>query len=147
MSDDLESPNGLESLEPPVFANLWWGLSRGIALACLPLLLRMVQGGYIYSRIPGAQSPSSGTTTALAIFALGSGLGLVAGLLRPLGKSFLGSLVFGVLLVEAGVWGLWHFVRQGAGTLDATTLAATAGFGVLLGAAFYLSQRHEKRRT
>lgn len=137
-----------EAAEPTVFANLWWGLSRGVALACLPLLLRMLQGGYVYSRIPGAESPGIGTSTDLAIFALGGGLGLVAGLLRPLGrKSFLGSLLFGLLLVEAGVWGLWHFVRQGAGTPDGRTLGASAGFGVLLGAAFYLSQQHEKGRV
>jgi len=138
--DDPEVPG------PGVLANLWWGVSRGVALACLPLLLRMVQGGYVYSRIPGADSPAVGTETDLAIFALGGGLGLVAGLLRPLGRSFLGSLVFGVLLVEAGVWGLWHFVRQGDAALDSTTLGATAVFGVLLGAAFYLSQQHEKGR-
>ena len=140
MSDDLELP------KPSVLANLWWGLSRGIALACLPLLLRMVQGGSVYSRIPGAESRAAGTETDLAIFALGGGLGVVAGLLRPLGNSFLGSLMFGVVLVEAGVWGLWHFVRQSAGALDLITISATAVFGVLLGAAFYLSQQYEKGR-
>jgi hypothetical protein len=89
----------------------------------------MVQGGYVYSRIPGAEATGSGTTTDIAIFAMGGGLGLVAGLLRPLGKTFLGSLVFGVILVEVGVWGLWRFVRQGSGTPELTTLAASGGLG------------------
>jgi predicted membrane-bound spermidine synthase len=141
MSGSVGSPG------PTVLANIWWGVSRGIALACLPLLLRMVQIGYVDSRIPGAESPGSGVPTDLAIFALGGGLGLVAGLLRPMGRTFLGSLLFGVVLVEAGVWGLWHFVRLDGGAPDRTTLAATAGFGLLLGAAFYLSQQHEKART
>ena len=140
MSDDAGPPS------PTLLRNLWWGVSRGVALACLPLLLRMVQGGYVYSRIPGAEATGAGTTTDVAIFAMGGGLGLVAGLLRPLGRTFLGSLVFGVVLVEVGVWGLWRFVRQGAGTPELTTLAASAVFGVLLGAAFYLSGLHEQGR-
>jgi hypothetical protein len=140
MSDAPERPG------PNVPANIWWGVSRGVALACLPLALRMLQGGYVYSRIPGAESAGTGTETDLAIFALGGGLGVVAGLLRPLGNTFLGSLLFGVLLVEAGVWGLWYFVRQSAGTPDWRALGATAGFGLLLGAAFYLSRQHDKGR-
>jgi hypothetical protein len=132
---------------PGILANLWWGVSRGVALACLPLLLRMFQGGYLSSRIPGTSTPGVGTSTDLAIFALGAGLGVVAGLLRPLARSFAGSLLFGVLLVQAGVWGLWHFVRRSPGTLDWRVAAAAAGFGLLLGAAFYVSQQQERRRV
>ena len=138
---------GIAAPRPGILANLWWGVSRGVALACLPLLLRMFQGGYLSSRIPGTSSPGVGTSTDLAIFALGAGLGVVAGLLRPLSRSFAGSLLFGVLLVQAGVWGLWHFVRRDAGTLDWRATAAAAGFGVLLGAAFYVSQQQERRRV
>lgn len=140
MTDEVDRPSS------GLLRNLWWGLSRGIALACLPLLLRMVQGGYIYSRVPGAESGGQGTATDFAIFAMGGGLGLVAGLLRPLGKTFLGSLVFGVVLVEVGVWGLWRFVREWSDTPELTTLASSAVFGVLLGAAFYLSGLHERGR-
>jgi hypothetical protein len=106
----------------------------------------MLQGGYLASRIPGASSPGIGTETDLAIFGFGAGLGLVAGLLRPLARSFVGSLVFGVLLVEAGVWGLWHLVRRDAQAPNWTTLGATAVFGLLLGVAYYISQQHEKRQ-
>ena len=130
-----------------VLANLWWGTSRGVALACLPVAFRMLQGGYLVSRVPEAARPSAGLEVDLATLALGAGLGAVAGLLRPLTRSFLGSLLFGVLIVEIGAIGLWYFVRQSARGLEPTTLAAAGIFGLLLGAACYISQQPEKRRV
>jgi hypothetical protein len=70
----------------------------------------------------------------------------VAGLLRPLTRSFLGSLLFGVLLVEFGAVSLWYFVRQSSRGPELSTLIAAGVFGLLLGAAAYISQQPEKRQ-
>jgi hypothetical protein len=142
-------PDGNDtSLPVNVWANLWWGTSRGAALACLPVAIRMLlQGGYLASRIPGTPSPGTRLQVDLATFAFGAGLGAVAGLLRPLTRSFLGSLLFGVLLVEIGAMGFWYFVRQSMRRPDLSTLVAVVLFGLVLGAAAYISQQSEKRQV
>jgi hypothetical protein len=126
-------------------ANLWWGISRGIALACLIFGVQVFLGTFPLSPVPAADAPGYGTRADLEILALGAGLGAVAGLLRPLARSFVGSLLFGVILVEVGAWSLWYFVGHNAGPMRWGVIAAVAGVGLLFGAAFYLSQQPMKQ--
>ena len=128
-----------------VSADLWWGISRGMALACLIFGVRIFLGTVPPSPVPLADAPGYGTRADLEILALGAGLGAVAGLLRPLARSFAGSLLFGVVLVEVGAWTLWYFVGHNDGPMRWGVIAAAAGVGLLFGAAFYLSRQPAKQ--
>lgn len=138
-------PEADPSAEPPrdIWRDIAWGISRGLALACLPLLLTLLPG-----RLPvdPARPRLLGRTDAtLAILALGFILGAIAGICRPMGRSFPGSLFLGCALTEASLFLLRQF---GPHRTDQPPLAPFGPgllFGVLLGLAFYLAELH--RRT
>src|SRR5574338_7633 len=126
-----------------VWRDIGWGVSRGLAVACLPLLLTVLPG-----RLPVDPSRPrlvGGSDATLAILALGLTLGAIAGVFRPLGRSFLGSLVLGCALVEAALFLIRQLAPHRGDRPPFDPFGPGLLFGLMLGLAFYLSELH--RRT
>jgi hypothetical protein len=132
--------------QPPrdIWVDLAWGASRGVALACLPLLLTVLPGRLPVNPAPPRLTIDSGSS--LAILALGAALGAVAGALRPLSRSLVGSLLVGCLLADGGLYliRVLRPVRPDAPPFH--LLGSGLVFGVILGLALYLSELHKRSR-
>jgi hypothetical protein len=83
--------------------------------------------------------------SSLAILALGAFLGAIAGLLRPLTRSFLGSLGLGALLSEGALLAIRWLVPSRADMPPFRPFGPVLWVGLLLGLAMYLGELH--RRT
>ena len=122
-----------------------WGVSRGVALACLPLLLQVLPGRVPvrtdHPRLVG--SPDQ----ALAMLLLGALLGAVAGLLRPLTRYFLGSLAVGALLAQVAILALRMLVPTRPDLPPFRPFGMPLWIGVILGVALYFGELHRRTAT
>ena len=132
--------------EPPPPRDPWgdiaWGVARGIALGSLPLLLSVLPG-----RLPltASQTRLVGTPAAsFGILALGAGLGAVAGLLRPLTRTFPGSLVVGVALSETTLLLLRWLLPPRGDRPPLHPLGPVLWMGLVLGLALYFGELHRR---
>lgn len=132
---EIETPRDL-------WRDLAWGIGRGLAVACLPLLLTVIPGRLPVD--PDRPRLVAGSQPTLAILALGAGLGAIAGLLRPLGRSFLGSLFLGCLLADSGLFLLRILAPPRADAPAFNPFGSGLLFGVMLGLALYLSELHKR---
>ena len=132
--------------EAPAPRDLWrdlgWGVSRGVALACLPLLLSVLPG-----RLPlaaGDPRLRGASDANLSVLALGAALGATAGLFRPWTRWFAGSLALGIALAELCAFLLrWLAPARGV-TPPFQPFGSVLPFGVVLGLAFYLGERFRR---
>ena len=132
--------------EPPPPRDPWgdiaWGVARGIALGSLPLLLSVLPGRLPVSpqqpRLIGSPEASFG------ILALGAGLGAVAGLLRPLTRTLLGSLGVGVALSETTLLLLRWLLPARADRPPLQPFGAVLWMGLVLGLALCFGELHRR---
>lgn len=138
------SPAPTEAPPPPrdPWGDIAWGVARGIALGSLPLLLSVLPGRLPVSpqqpRLIGSPEASFG------ILALGAGLGAVAGLLRPLTRTLVGSLVVGLALSETTLLLLRWLLPARADRPPPQPFGPVLGMGLVLGLALYFGELHRR---
>lgn len=141
----MTDPENPETAPRDIWRDIAWGAARGLALACLPLLLTVLPGRLPID--PARPRPPATPDVTFAILALGTSLGAVAGVFRPLSKSLVGSCFLGFVLAETALLLIRAFMPLRPDAPPFHPLGPGLFIGLILGLAMYASERHKRMQS